>query len=84
MNHILLYKCLLSQNGKNGIKIKDYRVDIIGCIVKENSHAAIQVLEENDASATIYLKSKKNDKDFQGRILGRQGKYKPKTIIELN
>jgi len=32
-NHILIYKCLINQNRKDGIKTKDFKMDIIGCVV---------------------------------------------------
>jgi hypothetical protein len=41
VNHILLYKCTFSQNRKDGIKTKDYRVEVIGCVIQLNVHSAM-------------------------------------------
>jgi hypothetical protein len=41
VNHILLYKCVFSQNRKDGIKTKDYRVEVIGCVIQLNVHSAM-------------------------------------------
>ena len=33
VNHALLYKCVFNKNRKDGIKTKDYRVEVIGCTI---------------------------------------------------
>ena len=82
MNHILLYKCVFSYNRKDGIKTKDYRVEVIGCVIQLNVLSAMQVADEQRGSATLYLKSKKNEKDFIGRFMGESGRYRPQIVVD--
>jgi len=44
----------------------------------------MRMCNEERASATIYLKTRNNESDLIGRIMGSNGRYKPQIILEQN
>jgi len=43
------------------------------------------MVQPNEAEASLYLKTKNNENDLIGRIIGGNGvRYRPRTVLESN
>lgn len=85
INQCVIFKSVFSQNGKDGIKSKDYKCHILGCKIQGNLNNALTMVQPNEAEASLYLKTKNNENDLIGRIIGGNGvRYRPRTVLESN
>jgi hypothetical protein len=83
-NHCLLFKCAVSQNRKDGVKNKDYKLQVLGCKIQGNTSNAIS-LTLPTATSTFYFKEKSNEPDITGKLQSSSGaRYRPTVVFEPN
>jgi len=83
-NQVILYRCTVCQNHKDGIKSTDYKLQMLGCVVQSNIDAALRIVNQPEAAAELYIKSKNNESDLIGRLISSNGRYQPRIHIEQN
>lgn len=85
INQCIFVKDVFSQNRKDGIKSKDYKCQILGCKIQGNLNNALTMCTPNVAEASLYLKTKNNESDLIGRLMGQNGtRYRPRIVLEPN
>lgn len=57
---------------------------MLGCVIQSNIDSAVRVVNQPDAAAEIYIKSKNNESDLIGRLVSSNGRYQPRVHIEQN
>ena len=77
-NQAILYRCTICQNHKDGLKSTDYKLSLLGCVIQGNIASALRVVNQGEAEALLYLKSKNNESDLIGRLVGPNGRYQPR------
>ena len=83
-NQAILYRCTVRQNHKDGLKSTDYKLSVLGCVIQGNIASALRIVNQGEAEAQLYLKSKNNESDLIGRLVGSNGRYQPRIQIEPN
>ena len=77
-NQAILYRCTVCQNHKDGLKSTDYKLSVLGCVIQGNIASALRIVNQGEAEAAFYFKSKNNESDLIGRLVSSNGRYGPK------
>lgn len=84
-DEIIMYKCQISKNSKDGITASQFKATLINCQVSENDWAVVR-LSNNDEikNITIYIENKQDETKYVGRQLfvATSGRYKQPFLIE--
>lgn len=83
---VLLYRCNIQNNTKDGISLIGCRANLYGCTVQNNEGAIVRIDSEQTNQVQIFLKTKSDDLLYAGRqqFQSALGRFKPPLIVNQN
>lgn len=76
---------MVLQNRQEGIHNVDYRLFSLGTVIQGNSVCAVRTMQpERGAELNIFIKSRANDNDLIGQVLGAHSRMTPNIKVDAN